>query len=95
MEKEELTNHSIAVTERKNIVVTGVKKLESFDKREFFMKTTMGYMLIKGDNLELLKLDTINGNISIKGMINSINYMEDTNKRINKESVLTKLFKWI
>ncbi len=93
MEKEELTNHSIAVTERKNIVVTGVKKLESFDKREFFMKTTMGYMLIKGDNLELLKLDTINGNISIKGMINSINYMEDTNKRINKESVLTKLFK--
>ena len=93
MEKEELTNHSIAITERKNIVVTGVKKLESFDKREFFMKTTMGYMLIKGDNLELLKLDTINGNISIKGMINSINYMEDTNKRINKESVLTKLFK--
>ena len=93
MEKEELTNHSIAIAERKNIVVTGVKKLESFDKREFFMKTTMGYMLIKGDNLELLKLDTINGNISIKGMINSINYMEDTNKRINKESVLTKLFK--
>ena len=94
MEREEIVvNHSVQITDRKNMLISGIKKLESFDNKEFFMSTTMGYMLIKGENLELLKLDTINGNISIKGIINSINYLEDTNKKINKESMLTKLFK--
>ena len=94
MEKEEtVNNHNITITERKNVLITGVKKLESFDKKEFFMKTTMGYMLIKGNDLELLKLDTYNSNISIKGIINALEYIDETGKKNNKESILSKLFK--
>ena len=96
MEKEEtVVNHNVQILERKNISVTGVVKIESFDKKEFFIKTLMGYMLIKGDNLELIKLDTYNEIVSIKGIINSINYLEEENKKIKVESVLSKLFKWI
>ncbi len=93
MEKEEKTMlHNIEIKERKSIYITGIKKIESFDKNEFFINTVMGYMLIKGDNLELLKLDTISSDIAIKGKIDSINYLEDKNKN-NKESILTRLFK--
>ena len=29
------TNHSISITERKNIMITGVKKIDCFDEQEF------------------------------------------------------------
>lgn len=85
-------NHNITISERKTLVVSGVKKLESFDKKEFFLNSNMGYMLIKGEELELIKLDTIDGKLSIKGLINSINYL-DKGKKENSESILSKLFK--
>ena len=59
-------NHNITITERKNIVISGVKKIENFDDQEFLLETTMGYLLIKGKELEIIKLDTYQGNVSIK-----------------------------
>ena len=56
-------NHSINILERKNILVTGVKKIESFDDTEFLMETVMGYLALIGEELELLKLDTMQGNV--------------------------------
>ena len=86
-------NHTLTVNERKTAVITGVKKLESFDNKEFFLNSIMGYMLIKGEGLELVKLDTFQGTLSIKGKVNSINYLEGAGKKDNKESILSKLFK--
>ena len=57
-ELENSFNHGITISERKNILVTGVKKIESFDSEEFFMETTLGYLVIKGSELEIIKLDT-------------------------------------
>ena len=48
---ENTFNHGISVSERKSIVVTGVKKIESFDNEEFFMETTLGFLVIKGQDL--------------------------------------------
>ena len=86
-------NHNITINERKNIVISGVKKIDSFDNEEFLMETTMGYIIIKGEGLEIIKLDTYQGNVSIKGKVNSLNYMENTNKKEKEESVFNKLFK--
>lgn len=86
-------NHSISLNERKNIMVTGVKKIESFDDHEFLMETSMGYLYIKGENLEIIKLDTFQGTVSIKGKFISLNYMDDAKKKEKEESVFAKLFK--
>ena len=43
-------NHSLSIAERKSIVLTGVKKIESFDSEEFLMDTTLGYLNIKGSD---------------------------------------------
>lgn len=85
-------NHNITITERKNIVISGVKKIESFDEEEFLLETAMGFLIIKGSDLEIIKLDTYQGNVSIKGKINSLNYL-DTNKKEKEESMFNKLFK--
>ena len=84
--------HSINLNERKSIMISGVKKIDSFDEEEFYLETTMGDLIIKGEELEIIKLDTYQGNVSIKGKIDSLNYAEEGKK--NKENgVFNKLFK--
>lgn len=95
MDKKDINetfSHMITLNERKNIVLSGIKKLNSFDDSEFFVDSIMGAILIKGDNLELLKLDTFQGTLSIKGKINSVNYLDD-NKKIRTENIMARLFK--
>lgn len=86
-------NHSINVLERKNILVTGVKKIESFDDEEFLMETVMGFLVLKGEELELLKLDTLQGNVSIKGHLKSFSYLDDVAKKDKENSIINRLFK--
>lgn len=97
MDKTESTmtsyNHGISVVERKNIIVTGVKKIENFDAEEFLMETIMGYLIIKGEGLELIKLDTMQGNVSIKGLIKSFTYVDDGKQKDKDNSIFNRLFK--
>ncbi len=86
-------NHTITINERKSIIISGVKKIDSFDDEEFLLETTMGYIAIKGENLEIIKLDTYQGNVSIKGKFNSFHYMDSLNKKEKEETVFGKLFK--
>ena len=93
-EMESSFNHGITVAERKNIVVSGVKKIESFDNQEFLMDTTLGFLTIKGDGLEIIKLDTYQGNVSIKGKVDSFQYSDNNVSKKDKDnSLLSKLFK--
>lgn len=84
-------NHNITINERKNIIISGVKKIDSFDNEEFLLETTMGNLTIKGNDLEIIKLDTYQGNVSIKGVIVSLSYMENVKK---EEGMFSKLFRW-
>lgn len=87
-------NHGLTISERKNVVLNGVNKIESFDNEEFLMETTLGYLVIRGNELEIIKLDTYQGNVSIKGRIDSLMYLDDVNKKEKENSFLNKLFKW-
>lgn len=92
-EMESSYNHGVSIAERKNILVTGVKKIESFDKEEFLMDTTLGFLIIKGSELEIIKLDTYQGNVTIKGQIDSLSYVSKDLKKVKEESFISKLFK--
>ena len=61
----------VKIVDRSSISLNGVNKIVSFDDEEFLMETVMGNLRILGSGLELLKLDTIDGNVKIKGKINS------------------------
>ena len=89
-------NHSINIVERKNIIISGVKKIENFDSEEFLLETVMGFLVGKGEELELVKLDTLAGNVSIKGLIKGFSYMDDNSKKLKENnSVFNRLFKWL
>ena len=72
----------VKIVDRSSISLNGVN----------IMETVMGNLRILGSGLELLKLDTIDGNVKIKGKINSFMYIDGKTK--NKEdSIISKLFK--
>ena len=54
----------------------------------------MGILLLKGSGLEILKLDTHDGNVRIKGKITSYQYVDNVKGKASKEeSFMAKLFK--
>ena len=82
----------IKINDRKKISLSGIKKLVSFDPEEFLMDTTLGPLVLKGSSLEIVKLDTLSGNLNIKGKINSLTYLDGRDSK-GKNNVLSKLFK--
>ena len=98
-EKREVSNpvrsssHAINITDRKNANISGVKRVVSFDEQEFVVETIMGYILIKGENLEIIKLETFQGDLHMKGMITSLDYLEANKEKKHDPSFISKLFK--
>ncbi|MCM1053292.1 MAG: sporulation protein YabP [Ruminococcus sp.] len=85
-------SHELRLVDRREISLTGIKKITSFDSEEFLLESKMGIILIKGANLEIMKLDTHDGNVKIKGKINGFNYLDNKDKS-KDESIIAKLFK--
>lgn len=88
----ELSNNNISIKDRQNIYISGVIKIDSFDNEEFLLETSNGLLGIKGSNLEIIKLDTLEGTISIKGIINALSYLEDE-KTKKENGIVARLFK--
>lgn len=82
-------NHVVKMVDRKSIIISGIKRIINFDDKQFSLESNMGEIIIKGNSLEMIKLDTIDGNVSIKGSIDSIIYSNIK----TSESLITKLFK--
>lgn len=96
MEKErEIVSggHELILKDRKRITLSGVIKIDSFDEEEFLLETNMGYLVVKGMGLELLKLDLKEGIVGIKGVISNLAYLDDLKNKKKESSIFDKLFK--
>ena len=85
-------SHELKIIDRREIALTGIKKITSFDAEEFLLESNMGPILIKGSGLEIMRLDTHDGNVKIKGKINGFNFL-DNKEKAKEESLIAKLFK--
>ena len=85
------TKQEVKLIDRGLIYLTGIDKIIKFDSDEFYMESVLGALTIKGEMLEVVKLDTHDGVVSIKGKVNSLIYDVDSKK--DTESFLAKLFK--
>ena len=87
------TNQNIKMENRKSVLITGVNSVKSFDSKEFILDTKLGILEIEGKDLVLGKIDLENGEVLIKGLIDSVEY---SSKDITKKEPLVKrLFKWV
>jgi sporulation protein YabP len=84
--------HDIIMKGRRTVEITGVKQVESFDNEEFLLETSMGYLSIRGQQLQMKNLDVDKGNVSIKGKVFDIVYLEEQSGEKAK-GLFSKLFR--
>jgi len=84
--------HTVKVNNRKSIELTGVKEVDSFDNEEFLLETALGYLIVRGQNLQLKNLDVSEGKVSIKGRIYELSYVDEEHQEKAK-GFFSKLFR--
>lgn len=87
-----VNNHTLFLKDRRELCITGVKNVRSFDSLEFLIETSLGMLHIVGHSLVLGKMDTEGETLEIKGNIASITYLQKETVT-EKESFIKKLFK--
>lgn len=70
--------HHVILEGRRRLSLAGVEDVESFDEQSVICSTSMGALIIKGENLHIDKLSIEGGEMSIEGTINSLEYEDDT-----------------
>lgn len=88
---EDNKRNLIELENREMCRLEGVKKLDSFDDKEFLLDTNLGYLHIKGKKLSLDMMDMEKGELTIKGEIDSLTYIHSTSKK--ETNFFKKLFK--
>lgn len=85
-------HHDLRMQNRKQLDITGVQNVESFDSEEFLLQTELGHLTIRGQNLHIKNLSLEEGILSIEGLVHSLMYLNPGSQAKNK-SLLGKLFK--
>ena len=68
--------HSINLDERRNLSISGVERVESFDEHEVIMLTSAGSLIICGEELHMGRLDLVTGEAAVTGHISELRYEE-------------------
>ena len=74
---------------RKNLVLSGIKEVDNYDENTVDLYTEMGRLIIKGQNLNIKKLNLEFGDLEVDGEISSLIYSEGK----AKNGIFSKFFK--
>ncbi len=75
---QEIRSHNIIVEGRKNVRVSGVNDIDSFTESKIILSTVMGELVIKGEDLHVISLNSDNGDFSMSGSVNSFMYSRNS-----------------
>lgn len=89
---DEKTVQSLLLENKEVLNVTGVENVDNFNDEIVMLITNKGKLTIKGEKLNISKLNVDEGKLIVKGVINSLVYSEYEGQR-EKVSLVKKLFK--
>lgn len=78
--KDKLLEHSLIMKDRKEISLTGVTDVDSFDENSIVAYTNYGELTISGSSLHISALDTEKGELCIDGEISALSYLDNRPK---------------
>lgn len=90
MAEEKMLPHSIVLEERKDLRVSGVTDVDSFDEETVVAYTSLGELVITGSELHISRLDVETGDLSVEGNIVSLTYTSHQTKQTGFFSKLLK-----
>ncbi|WP_313164053.1 sporulation protein YabP [Sedimentibacter sp.] len=89
---DEKAVQSLLLENKEILNVTGVEGVDNFNDEAVVLLTNKGKLTIKGERLNISKLNVDEGKLIVKGEINSLIFSEYEGQR-EKVSLIKKLFK--
>ena len=84
--------HKVNMTSRKSLMLTGIKDVISFDANEVLLESTLGVLMIRGDELHITRINLDKGETDIEGHIDGMIYPENAGGK-KAESIIGRLFR--
>lgn len=84
-------SHKVILQNRKNMDISGVKDVSSFDEKKISLLTEKGFMEIRGQDLHVSGLSLEVGQVAVEGSIDSVVYKNEASQK--EESLIHKLFR--
>ena len=76
MAEQNVMPHRLNLNERKELTVTGVAEVVSFDEEAVILKTSLGTLNVHGRQLQLKNLSTNGGQVEVCGHIAAMIYQQ-------------------
>ena len=86
-----ISNQDIFLSNRKELKITNVKKINTINNLIFDIETGLGRLKIEGKDLDMISLDNDKEIILLKGKIDKIEYLEK--QKTKDTSFIAKIFK--
>ena len=83
----EQKEHTIALSNRKILSLTGISDVISFDETLVTLSCSQSIISIEGEGMRVLRMDVDLGDLAIEGKINAISYID---KRTRKSGLFSK-----
>ncbi len=68
--------HKLSLTEREQLTLTGVTEVVSFDETAVVMHTSLGTLIVHGNDLQLKTLSLEGGEAQVYGRVTALVYEE-------------------
>ena len=73
---EQETEHGLSLEQRRNLTMTGVSEVVSFDDAAVVLRTGLGTLTVQGQGLRLKTLSAEGGRVAVAGEISALTYEE-------------------
>ena len=86
-------SQNIILENREKLSISGVEHLDSFNENLIIIETLQGILTIKGNGLDINKLNLDDGNIVVQGLVQSLAYSDKDSLGSKGVGFLGKMFK--
>lgn len=76
MAQEDQMPHKLQLNERRQLTMTGVTEVVSFDEGAVILQTSLGTLIVQGRELQLKTLSLEGGQVAVDGNISALTYKE-------------------
>ena len=80
-DKKSYQPHNLVLEDRKHLVISGIKDVDSFDEQTIIADSTFGQISIIGSNLKINRFNAEIGELAIDGDIDTIGYADNQQER--------------
>ena len=76
-----MLEHRLELLGREHLTVSGVEDVERFDENCIVMATSVGTLIVTGEDLHIGKLSLDGGELHVDGHIDAVNYEDQVQHR--------------